>query len=304
MGALSTATRGRARGRFFDRPGDVHVQLRRRLLETPRWWPEPWWSYAGPVSAEDLLTDPREAVTRARDRGMLRLELDRPLSPTELVNFASAFGPVLPVPDGDALVTQATTDGQVLHLRQRPATGGRVGTGLLFSDEYLMLHTELSWLPLDHQPAWLLLHCVEPPEVDGGAQTVLVELEAAIEHLSSAHRDWLTLIGADKPGAPPVLSSMPPSWQMTFRDMDAAGFAWRATGTPVVEADANEALRALLTALYSAEPIGVHWTRHSLLVFDNRRFGHARTVRGQRCHPVRRYLLKATVGELADQAEP
>jgi len=129
------------------------------------------------------------------------------------------------------------------------------------------------------QVRYLLFQCVVPPPRDGGGQTLLVPMGGVRAQLTDAQASILrSTRHAAFADPPPFLSTFEGREVFAFKDAEGEELPWRHDGEATSVDDVNDALRALLTAIYRREIVtGVEWCEHLLVAFDNTRFLHGRT---------------------------
>jgi len=271
-------------GTFLEQSTDAHMALRQEVLRRKTWFPTPPWLQTHACSADDVAASSAIAAAALDALGAAFLQFDRELSNAELIALAATLGDPLTQPNPR---TQPwVDDGVILNLRAEQDETDDQEWGLLFAENYVMLHTELAAKPVAGQPRYVLLCCVEAPQFDDGGQTLLVSMEEVVSRLSRREagilqRTW----PARNPGAPPFLRFEGQRAVFSFKDAEGEQTAWIFDGADdmrVTVGDVNAAIQALLRALY--EPAGVmgfHWQPHALAVFDNMRCFHGRTF-GQR----------------------
>jgi alpha-ketoglutarate-dependent taurine dioxygenase len=284
-------------GRFVERAADRHVGQRETILRRRRWYPEPNGVYRIQARANGpfgLLPVVREQLTAY---GAALLAFDRVLSNRELVRFAEAFGTPLPQPNPR---TQPWVDDRViLNLRADFAETADHTWGLLFAENYVMLHTELAARPAEVQPRYVLLQCVEPSPRDMGGQTVLVDMDRVRHSLTDRQAAILKATCRSGDGAgPPFLRHSGDREIFSFKDEAEEGIPWNyeRDGQPVVRQEVNDAIRRLLSALYDAANVtGFYWQPGTLGIIDNHRLFHGRTFAPRACADRPRHLRRVRV---------
>jgi len=216
--------------------------------------------------------------------GSALARFDRLLSNSEFIEVASYFGTPMLQPNPK---TQPWVDEQViLNLRAEREETADVEWGLLFAENFIVLHTELALKPAAHQPRYILLLCVEPPLPGAGGQTIVVPMDAVARCLNAAHSRMLRRTRyARIPDAPPFLRSENGRDVFSIRDPGGAGLEWHyedGDQPGAAAAEVNAAIRSFLSSLYSPDTIrGIPWQRNLLAVIDNQRVFHGRTFGGR-----------------------
>ena len=240
-----------------------------------------------------------EVRAALRETGLVRIVLDRPLSTGELLDLADQLGGALPQPGTHALSDYVERD-LVFNLRQDVGTTNPEDPMTMVSTNPLNLHSEISMRPLALQPRFVLLHCVDPPELDRGGQTVVVPMAGVVDRLSMDQQAILRHVKLrDFPETPPVLRWEGDLPVLCFRDWEMETLAWEYLGpdTDITATQTNEALASILHGMHEpANTWGVHWTPGSVLIWDNWRYFHGRThvrsVATRRRHLQRLYLSR------------
>jgi alpha-ketoglutarate-dependent taurine dioxygenase len=284
-------------GRFVESAADRHVALRERTLRRLRWFPAPTGVEAIPARADESQGYIAKARTALDARGVALLQLDRALSNSELISLSETFGTPLSQPNPR---TQPwVEDHVILNLRADHSETDDHAWGLLFAENYVMLHTELAARPATSQPRHILLQCIEPPPPNGGGQTVLVAMDRVRRSLGDRQAAILQETRhVEHPTAPPFLRREGRRDIFSFKDVHKGGIAWRYDGgdPSVVSGDLDDALRKLLLALY--DPVGVTgiwWKRSTLAIIDNQRFLHGRTFAPRGADRPPRHLRRVRV---------
>jgi alpha-ketoglutarate-dependent taurine dioxygenase len=267
-------------GSFLERPDDVHVALRQRVLRSDAWYPPPPGLDSPPVVVVDPSGIADSLSSGLAERGSANLQLDRQLTNAELIGVAAELGTLQA--QRDSRLEPWMEDDVILNLRADNAEIQERDWRLLFAENYVMLHTELANRPLAIQPQYLLFQCVEPPVRDTGGQTVLVAMDDVRRRLTDRQADVLAVTRhADYPDSPPILSHETGQWVFTYKDAEAEPVPWSYTGpqADVTPEEVEGALRALLQAMYDPSLVfGLHWEKAAIGAFDNHRFFHGRTA--------------------------
>jgi Taurine catabolism dioxygenase TauD, TfdA family len=151
----------------------------------------------------------------------------------------------------------------------------------LFAENYVMLHTELAVKPVENQPRYIILHCIEPPRYDDGGQTILARMDD-VRHALNERQAAIMLHTrhAGHASAPQFLRRCGTREIFAFKDVGGRDLPWCYQGDDrtVTPEDVNAAIATLLSALYEpAGIVGFHWKRWTLGAIDNTRFFHGRT---------------------------
>ncbi|MGC0422684.1 TauD/TfdA family dioxygenase [Embleya sp. AB8] len=266
-------------GAFVEQPYHPHVAHRERLLDGPRWLPEPDGLPRLRIAADAMrrsIPAVRAALTR---RGIARLDFDRCPSTTEFLDLGAALGTVMET-EINAELRPYVEQRAVLNLRHDQPGTTRYDLALIAAN-YLNLHTEIAVHPLPKQPRLIALMCVEPPERDCGGQTVFVPMAAVRSRLSALDLDVLAATNChDFPNGPPMFSRRNGLPVFCFRDFGGDVLRWRYTGPPaeVGPETVRSAIGELLAAMYDpAAMFGVHWAAGTVVIFDNWAFFHGRS---------------------------
>ncbi len=266
-------------GILTERPSGQYPELRERVLRQNEWFRWPLGCNPQSAAAGNLANIAPTLKSGLEAYGVVSLKLDRLLSNDEFIRVANALG--APQLLRDPRMQGYVEDGVVLNLRaDHPETHDRT-VDLLFAENYVMAHTELSAMPTGAQPRYLMFQCMEPPARDAGGQTLLMPMDVVRSRLSSEQAQILMATGyASYPDAPPFLRQERHRYVFSFKDAGGEVVPWRyePSVAGVKSVDVNRALQALLTAIYQPDGVfGLHWERYMLGVFDNTRFFHART---------------------------
>jgi alpha-ketoglutarate-dependent taurine dioxygenase len=272
-------------GLFVEHRHHPHVTTRESSLTQAKWLPEPPGVLVSDTTADDLLTRTDTVEQALRRDGIAKVRLDRVLTNEEFATFGRSLGNVM-VHETSPKLRQQVDDGVVFNLRQeRDEVTGDYALALISSNE-LTLHAEVCVRPVERQPRFIALMCVEPSLPDSGGQTVFVPMPAVHERLSKNEVDLLQYAHFSQfPESPPILSWREGRPVFSFRDFGDDLLWWRYVGprTSVRAEEFNAALLSLLAAMYEpALLIGVSWRKAELLVWDNWKFFHGRT----RIHPT------------------
>jgi Taurine catabolism dioxygenase TauD, TfdA family len=284
-------------GHFCEHPGDRHAVMRESVLRRRRSYSLPPGIEPMPARANDLPRGIAMGHAALDAHGAALLALDRPLSNGEFIQLANGFGTPLPQPNPR---TRPWVEDQViLNLRADYPETSDHHWGLLFAENYVMLHTELAARPVATQPRHILLLCVEPSPPDSGGQTVLVSMSGVLRHLTDRQADILRATRLAQPdGAPPFLRSADGREIFAFKDEAQSGIPWKYDGgDPYVgPTDIDDAIRAMLEALYDQAGVsGLWWKRSMLGIIDNHRFFHGRTFAPRRPDVPPRHLRRVRV---------
>lgn len=265
-------------GTFRESPTDPHVAARRRLLD--RGAPVP--TLQAPIvemdadrPAEDCVGPMRAAL--ARD-GLAQIQFVSPPSVAEFRAIGEALG--APVPERAAEIQDFVEDGTVLHLK--PRFDARADVALQpFSTRYLSLHSESSGAALALQPRYLLFLCLEPGGTTTEARTVLIPMDAVASRLSERDLEILksTRYARNVDGPTIARTDERAATAFSFRDFQDQPLEWSSEAQDATGDEVDEALRALLAALYDNRSArAIAWRRGALIAVDNFRFLHGRTA--------------------------
>jgi hypothetical protein len=190
-------------------------------------------------------------------------------------------------------------DQVILNLRaDQPETDDHAW-GLLFAENYVMLHTELAARPVAAQPRHILLQCLEPSPPDGGGQTVLVAMNRIRRCLTDRQAAILRATRSARPdGAPPFLRWEGGREVFAFKDEAQGEIPWKYEGgdPSVSPNDIDDTIRTLLNALYDPAGVtGLWWERSALGIIDNHRFFHGRTFAPRPADGPPRHLRRVRV---------
>jgi Taurine catabolism dioxygenase TauD, TfdA family len=266
-------------GIFVERDEADYAVRRQAVLKRREWYPSPDRTDAQTISDGDVLGCSAYVRTALRASGLAWIELDRALTNKELVELAKALGRPLKQPNPR---TQPWVDeGVILNLRADHEETNDLEWGLLFSKNYVMLHTELAARPVKDQPQYIIFHCIEPPQQDAGGQTILISMENIRSALSRRQASIMRQTHhARYADVPRFLRCCGVKEIFAFKDLGGQDLVWRYEGDDrtVTSQEVNAAIAALLSSLYQPSGIiGFHWKRWALGIFDNTRYFHGRT---------------------------
>jgi alpha-ketoglutarate-dependent taurine dioxygenase len=275
-------------GRFIEQAGDRHVSKRDELLESARDLPAP--AVTGPrAGAADFFRDAADSVLgMLKEHGIGLVRLDEPLTDEAYLRLGELLGRAMP--ETAQSVRQYVSRDVILNL---VAAHGRIAEDAKqpFSTTALTLHTEGSGRPANRQPRYIVLMCCEPGDDATSAQTVLVPMAAVERRLGENAAVLPSVRYRDRPGVPPVARREEDRLVFSFRDFHGRPLEWETDGDYHAD-QVNGALRGLLDAMYDTETVtGVHWTRGSVVIIDNRRYFHGRTA-GKGAGAIRKRHLK------------
>ncbi|MER6684895.1 TauD/TfdA family dioxygenase [Streptomyces olivaceoviridis] len=290
-------------GEIAEQPDAPHVRRRQELLCGSHRFPEPGpvttASAAGflPAGVPGLLADLAE-------RGFAMRQLDRPLDTCEFRALGDVLGS--PIPETDEQVRPFVEDGVVLNLISRHTETSDVGLQP-FATNYLSLHTEGSGRPVAQQPRYLVLMCREPGDGDGTAQTVLTPMAGVAARLAPEHTRTLARTCYRHAGGDPwIARDQDGRTVFSFRDFMGQTLRWTHDGHATDARTVDDALRALLDAMYHPDGmVAVRWQPGLLVVFDNTFFFHGRTARvGPLKEPRHLMRLRVATARPAGTEEP
>lgn len=267
-------------GLFVEQAHHPHVRMRERSLTRSDWLPEPDGILVAELAADELPDRTGEVEQRLRDDGIAKVRLDRLLTNDELVTFGRRLGTVM-VHETSPKLQHQVDDGLVFNLRrERTDVTSDYALALISSNE-LTLHAEVCVRPVQRQPRYIALHCVEPSPPDTGGQTVFVPMTAVHDRLTRTQAEMLQYAHFSQfPESPPFLSWRGGRPVFSFRDFGDDLLWWRYVGPKgsLTAGEFNETLVRLLESMYDPDLMtGVSWRRAELLVWDNWRFFHGRT---------------------------
>ena len=128
--------------------------------------------------------------------------------------------------------------------------------------------------------------CLKPGDETTRAQTLMVSMDKVAARLSDGARKALSgMWYATSPAAPPILREGARGPIFSFRDFGEEALGWTSVSDRwvVSEEAGTAALHELLDALYAGDDwIGVTWQRGDLLVIDNTRYFHGRSLAGEK----------------------
>ena len=265
-------------GVFVEQPGDVHVRLRSELFERgPRHLPDT--SRRTQAPAADAVAPVTARLGELRERGLIVLELDEPLSDAAFVAVGSLLGDPRrhpPIPgkqysDADLILNLVSEHGHTSDPSHQ-----------VFSTYYLSLHTEGSTRPLAWQPRFIALLCCEAGDESSEAATVLVPMAAVGDQLDATSLEVLMATRyRDNDLGAPIARRVGGRWVFSFKDFLDQPLEWVHTGSAAGAAHVNQCIRALLCAMLApAGATSIRWGRGVLAIFDNTFFFHGRTAGG------------------------
>lgn len=261
-------------GTFLERDDHAHVPLRRAMLDSSAILPMPLGVVPAPGAPRP--SDVADAVAKGlREQGAGLVQLDEPLSDADFVEFGAALGTA--TEETDPAVQPFVTDKVILNLVNRHERTADVALQP-FAENSLSLHSEGSGRPLHEQPRYIVLMCCSPGADPTSAQTVLIPMADVLDRLTPRQREVLSRTRyAHLPAGQTILREHGAGWAFSFRDFlgDALNWVNDADDEP---GEVDEAIRALLAAMYQPGALGVHWSRGLLVVIDNARFFHGRTA--------------------------
>jgi L-ascorbate metabolism protein UlaG (beta-lactamase superfamily)/alpha-ketoglutarate-dependent taurine dioxygenase len=271
----------RLTGAFVEQPFHAYAARREALLTRREWYREPSFIRASSIRADDLDDAMQDIKSDMAKDGLVKLQLDRGVSNEEFVAFGRAFGTVM-VHETTKRLQEYVEDRVVLNLIQEHPQTGEYDLALV-AENFLNLHSEVCTRPLNKQPRYIALLCVEPPIPDAGGQTVFVSMDSVSSKLEDHQH---ALLGStnfrDFPDSPPVFSRREGRPVFSFRDFGNGKdiLYWRYAGKDraVDASDVREAILALLEGMHDPDiTFGIDWSRNALIAFDNWRFFHGRT---------------------------
>lgn len=261
-------------GEFRQRDTDPYQQRRQALLSGRRTLRHR--SAGIRCSVGEMAALGRTATTQLRARGLCLVDLERPLTDGELLDFGACLGRIQPERSPD--VQPHVSRGVILNVATMfPST--TVAARQPFAANWLSLHSESSAAPVTAQPRYIVLMCQEAfgPAT---AKTVLVSMAEVCARLSGPDRALLAeLRYADIADAAPLLRTEAGRPVFSLRDYQDDPLRWCYVGDDVVDpADIRALLVRVYDAMYSAAGTGLSWHAGLLAVIDNTVFFHGRTV--------------------------
>lgn len=209
--------------------------------------------------------------------GIWGAQLAQPLSASELIRFAEAFGK--PVREPAARAAQFHEHDYVLNVRATFAATDDKGLQPFAANE-LTFHTEGSTWPAALSPRYLFFQAMSDAEPDTGGQTILVRVSSALGQLSDGERRVIGSVGFRRidDTFSPILSNDGAGSRFAFRDHGDEPFPWELLSGEYVESWRAECcLAKLIEGIYSAPVRGLVQRTGRLTIIDNRQFLHARS---------------------------
>lgn len=261
-------------GCFVESPEDPHVGLRSALL-----------------AANAPLT---EAHNGADSLGIQLADHAAPLADDEFLALGRGLGEPLreddpavqPFVRRNVILDLVSEYGQTDDVRLQP-----------FGTNYITLHTESSARPLEQQPRFIVLMCIDPGERAADARTIVVPMERVAESLSAEQLDILmrTRYERSRPDAP-LARAVDGRVVFAFRDFAGAPLKWAYAGGDASEEDVNSAIRALLGAMYAPDgALAVRWRAGLVATIDNTRCFHGRTAASDKPPERPRHLRRLRI---------
>ncbi len=279
-----------AAGVFDPAAEPVIAERRNGVLLRREWFPSSDEATASPeitVSAAHLAGHAAAVSEVVASAGIAELQLDRPLSDGEFIDFGRLFGTL--IPESDPEISEFITQRYILDLRtQLPA--GAPAELQPFAEDPLTFHTEGSRRPAAGQPRFLIFQCIVPPPCDSGGQTLLRGAGQVSAMLPADSRSTLAGVAYDSDGMPPLYRSEG-GGMFSFRDFADTPLAWRCTGQAATRTaeEVHAAFRDLLLALYDERHVrGIWWQANSLVIIRNQRFFHGRSAAAAGSRHLRR----------------
>jgi alpha-ketoglutarate-dependent taurine dioxygenase len=269
-----------ASGVFVEQPFHRHVATREAALRRAEWLPQPELVQRFALAADDLERSMDPVVEAVRDAGIAKLELDRILTNDELVAFGRHFGDVM-VHNTSPDLQRQIEGKHVFNLRQEHAATTRDYALSLISQNYLTMHSEVCVRSAPDQPRYIALLCLEPSPPDTGGQTVFTAMADVHARLTAVQAEILGEAHfTEFPVSPPILSWREGRPVFSFRDFGTDLMWWRYVGDrALAEGEFNAAIKDLLAAIYDpALWFGISWRAAEVVIFDNWRFFHGRTL--------------------------
>ncbi|SME99832.1 Taurine catabolism dioxygenase TauD, TfdA family [Pseudobacteriovorax antillogorgiicola] len=226
-----------------------------------------------------------EFKTLLHKQGVLLLNLDKPPSTHELIEFAQEWGS--PIEELNPRVKDHVSQRYVLNIRNSLSSTKDFNLQP-FSGDFITLHTESSASPDSLKPNYLMLYCKDSCS-NNSAYTLLRPVLDVLKNLSEATRGILSQLQYDYPGTSCILEGT----HLAFRDFYLQSMPWRYLGKDIRNPEIiNQAIEELVFNMYRQDPFYLKWQKNLLLVIDNRRWMHGRTVLARSDKTNTRHLMR------------
>jgi hypothetical protein len=261
-------------GQFLESKDHPHVQLRGELLQS-----NTAASFSHPTIK--LASDPSDNSRKIlkyleKGGGIARFSFSNNPLNSDLIAIARQLG--TPMAERSNDVAEFVEDLFVLNVVDRFDHLAPVAMQP-FSSAPLSIHTESSGNPISMQPRYILLYCVDQGQFSGGAATLGVSMADVAAKLSDHDISLLaqTRYSRCPPGSN-ILRFTAHGPTFSFRDFCQEALDWICEAPSAKPEYVNNAIGALLKAMYSANSIAIHWQAGTIAVIDNWRFFHGRSA--------------------------
>lgn len=148
-----------------------------------------------------------------------------------------------------------------------------------FSGNALTLHTEHSARPVEVQPKYIVLYCVNSGHKEDRVFTIMQPIDQILSVLSPAVVKILKNTRYNfKSNSPQIIRVEKGRKILAFRDFMDEPLPWICTVDGVTEQDVNNSIESLINSMYVAVSLtAIAWSTGLAVVFDNTRFLHGRT---------------------------
>lgn len=152
-----------------------------------------------------------------------------------------------------------------------------------FSVNALAMHVERAFSPLEKQPNFIALYCLQAPRADAGGQTIVYPMEEYTAHFTPTELNRLSQLRVkmlpDNTISPrPIYckDAQRNIFYMSFRDPGPFGETW--TFAESHDASDSDLADKLLRSLYDLRAIySLRWEPGYLYIIDNKKNFHGRT---------------------------
>ncbi len=209
------------------------------------------------------------------DAGVASVQLDRSLVDEELLALCVSLG--VPQPERSPDVAPMVAHEVILNLRTiwGPTDDP---TRQPFASNPLTLHTESSGAPPRHRPRLIVLACVDAGRHNRGAETLVVPMADVAARLGLRASAVLSSTAYEAPERLPPVLRLIDAPIFAFRDFLSAPLSWIHWGDASDNREVDGAIEALLEAMYLTPAMAVQWTPGLVVVIDNERCFHGKTV--------------------------
>jgi hypothetical protein len=261
-------------GQFLESKDHPHVQLRVELLQS-----NAAVSFSQPIiKLESEPSDNYRKIIEYLEKGggIARFSFSRNPANSDLIAIARQLG--TPMEERSDDVAEFVEDLFVLNVVDRFDHLAPVAMQP-FSSAPLSMHTESSGNPLSMQPRYILLYCVDQGQVSGGAATLGVSMADVVARLSDHDISLLAQTRYRRcPQGSNILRFTVNGPTFSFRDFCQEALDWTCEATSAKPECVNNAIGALLEAIYSVDCMEIHWQAGTMAVIDNWRFFHGRSA--------------------------